>query len=191
MVVSFSISWRNSLISKTAKGHIKHVREILILFQDTGVTLRLKKCTFYTEKINYLGHVVKPGKLEIASHIADAIHDLKTPQTLTDLRSFLGICNVFRRFVPNFPIIAAPLSKKLMKNQPANLWELVAEELDALAILKEKLILPTILELLRFEGQFTLDTDAYDKQIGCVLVRKQPDSTYRPVEYWLGLLSEA
>lgn len=111
-----------------------------------------------------MGHVIKLGKLEIADHIADAVRDLKTPQMVTKLYSLLGLCNVFRRFVPDFSRIAASLTKRLMKNQPTNLGELVTEESDALATLKEKLISPLILAFLRLEGQFTINTNVCEKK---------------------------
>lgn len=73
----------------------------------------MKKCPFSTETVDYLGHVIRPGKLEVAFHTTAAIDGLKHPTKVTELRYLLGLCNVFPSFVPNFAIIASPLTKKL------------------------------------------------------------------------------
>lgn len=63
--------------------------------------------------IDYLGHAFQPRSLEIAAHTADAIQRLNQPRNITKLRPFLGLCNVFRRFVPKFALTALPLNLEL------------------------------------------------------------------------------
>lgn len=56
--------------------HIEHVRRVLALLHDTVITLRLKKCKFFRETIDYLGRVIRPKRLMIASHATDAIRGI-------------------------------------------------------------------------------------------------------------------
>lgn len=56
--------------------------------------------------------------------------------------------------------------------------------------LKSLLINPPILALARTDGHFTIDTDACDTQIGCVLLQRPPDDTNRPIGYWSRTLSD-
>lgn len=77
------------IFSKTAFEHLEHVRSVLRLLSEAGVTLKLKKCHLFTDTVDYLGHVIIFVTLEVASHTTAAIDGLKHPTTVTDLRYFL------------------------------------------------------------------------------------------------------
>ena len=79
------------IFSKSWEEHIVHVDEILSVLEKTGVNLMLRKCEFFVEKIKYLGHVVRPGTLEMDSARIAALEQVRYPQTQTQLRSFLGL----------------------------------------------------------------------------------------------------
>ena len=102
--------WQNCLVylddiviySNTFDDHCRDVAQILEVLQQAGVSLKLKKCSFFTDNIQYLGHVVRPGQLAVAEKTITAVKQFRIPETQTQLWSFLGPCNVYRRFVPNF-----------------------------------------------------------------------------------------
>lgn len=110
--LQFALGYLNDIImlSRTAEEHIKQICTVLSLLQRAGVKLELKKCKLSTEKIDYMRHVIRPGRLELAGHSKDAICDSKAPQKLTELKELLGLYNVQRHVVPNFARIAAPLN---------------------------------------------------------------------------------
>lgn len=115
---------------------------------------------------------MKAGEFEVANCIADAIHELQVPSGSTALKSFLGLCNVFRPLVPNFVRIASTVSKRLGNSQPKELGPLTGEELSALETVMVKLISPPALTLPKSEEQYNLNTDACTRQIGCVPLQK-------------------
>ena len=63
--------WKTCLIylddiiiySKSINEHINHVDEVLEYLSQAGVTLKIRKCNFFTDKVEYLGHIIKPGTL--------------------------------------------------------------------------------------------------------------------------------
>lgn len=63
------------IISRTADQQVERVRTVLSLMHIAGTRLSLKKCRFVTEKFNLLGHLMRPGQLELASHTNRAIKD--------------------------------------------------------------------------------------------------------------------
>lgn len=80
---------------------------------------------------------------------------------------------------------------KLRKGQRQTFNGLADDEISALETLKVKLVEPPVLALSRSQRAYTVDTDVCDKQIGCVLLQKQPERTDEPLGYWSRLLYEA
>ena len=71
-----------------------------------------------------------------------ALSEATPPRTQTELRSFLGMSNVYRRFVDHFAKIAAPLTAMLRKGEPDILPDLDEERTTAFNKLKECLVPP-------------------------------------------------
>lgn len=120
----------------------------------------------------------------VSTKTCDAVKNFKPLRSVTDVRSFLGLCNVFRRFIPNFARVAAPLTAKLEKDHPQRFPSLSPTEENAFESLKQLLISPPVLALPRADGHYTLDTDACDVQVGCVLIQDQRDGPPRSIGYW-------
>ena len=122
-VILSGVKWKTCLVylddviifSPDRKSHLKHVDDALYLLRKAGLSLKLRKCRFFSEMVDYLGHVIRPGRLGVAERNTEALRHAAPPRTQTELRSFLGLCNVYRRFVPKFPAIAAPLNAYLTK----------------------------------------------------------------------------
>ena len=110
------------LLSKDAETHLRHVDEVLGPLGRTGVTLKLRKCSFFQPKVDYLGHVITPGKLSVAVDNSRAFAKAVFPRTVTQLRSFLGAGNVLGRFVQKYSDIARPLNSMLRKDAEPD-WE--------------------------------------------------------------------
>lgn len=81
-----------------------------------------------------------------------------------------------------------PFPKDLRKRE--ELGPLNEEQLKPLDILQEELISPPVLTLPKRKGQFTLDTDGCDRQVGGVQLQRQEDGKERAIGYWSGTLSK-
>lgn len=110
------ISGRCCDILEEPGGTYKHFRHILKVFPHTDGTIKLKKCKFFSNTINCLGHVIHLGQLMVSQHTIEGIRDLNPPTNITKLRTFLSLCNVSRYFVPNFARIAALLTRMVNKS---------------------------------------------------------------------------
>lgn len=121
----------------------------------------------------------------MASHLPHAIFQLEVPTIASGLRSFLRLCNVFRRFIPCSTTIGWPLSKKnFVKHKPKRLERLLKKKLQALETLKEEPISPPVLAVPKNNEHYTFHTEACVRHFGCVLVQKQKDGTTKPIDYW-------
>ena len=88
------------------------------------------------------------------------------PQNTKELRSFLGLANFYRNFVPGFAELSAPLTQ-LTSSKATFTWE--AKHQLAFDTLKQSLMSPPVLDYPRKHDHFTLTTDASDVGLGAVL----------------------
>lgn len=134
--MSSSVKWQSDLVypeyiivlSETIEQHLNHVQCVLTVPKDTGVTFKLKKCSFFAENINHLGHVICPGKIEVVESTTDAIRQIRDPSTQTGIRVILRLFGVFRQLVISFLHVVALLNQKFCKPQPKPFPSLTFEE---------------------------------------------------------------
>ncbi len=88
------ITSRHHRVLSTLQEHLRHVAEILRALCAAGLSLKLKKCAFFDSSVNYLGHVIRHGRLEVANRNTDAIQGFIVPTSETELPSLIGLCNV-------------------------------------------------------------------------------------------------
>ena len=92
------------------------------------------------------------------------------PINVNQLRTFLGLLNYYRRFIPNFAKIAHPLTE-LTRKDTQWCWE--SAQVEAFNALKLRLTCAPILSYLDEKGNFILQTDASKYGIGAVLAQIQ------------------
>lgn len=89
--------------------------------------------------MRYLGHVIYSGHLAVSQRRIDVAFDLYPATNIAALQLFQGLCNFFKRFVPNIDRAPAPLKRNFRKDQPTHIETLIELELHSLRILQEKL----------------------------------------------------
>lgn len=106
------------IFSKTLEEHVEHLRKVFQLLRENELYIKKEKCSFAKEEVHFLGHVISQIKMDEAK--VSAIREWEVPTSVTELRSFLGLVNYYRRFRKGYSAIAAPLTDLLKKNRP---WE--------------------------------------------------------------------
>ena len=130
------------VFSRGTDEHLRHVDEILTLLRRAGITLKLTKCSFFQPKVDYLGHLITPGKLSVATENTKSFAHAQFPRNSTQLRSFLGAANVYRRFVTGYSGIARPLNAMLRKDAETDWDSPTNDELEAFETLKRNSLRP-------------------------------------------------
>jgi len=179
------------VFSQSAGEHVDHLREVFTALRGAGVSLKAKKCHLFQEEVEYLGHIVGRGQLQVQDKNIRGLKEASPPRCKKELRSFLGMCNVYRRFVKDYAQVARPLAAMTSSKRPDRLGKLSDEALGAFEELKRRLTEAPILALPRRHGAYTLDTDASAGQVGAVMLQEQPDQSTRPVGYWSRSLNSA
>ena len=107
--------------------------------------------------------------------------NLKQPSTKKEVRSLIGLINYYRKFIPNFPLLAAPLTDLTRKGSPDKIkWS--DECQNSLSQIQKCLSSDPILILPDVSSKFFLRTDASSRAIGAVLLQ-QRDGLLRPVQF--------
>ena len=97
------------IFSKTWEEHLRHVKQTLDVLKREKLYVKLSKCEFGKTSLNYLGHIVGGGELKIDPSKVEFIVKWPKSKSATEVRSFLGVTQYWRKFIPNFSSIAAPL----------------------------------------------------------------------------------
>jgi hypothetical protein len=97
------------IFSKSREENIEHVKKVLDVLRKEQLFLKLSKCEFGKTSLIYLGHIVGGGELKIDPSKVKVILEWSRPSNVTEVRSFLGAAQYWRKFIANFSSIVAPL----------------------------------------------------------------------------------
>ncbi|OMO91169.1 reverse transcriptase [Corchorus capsularis] len=143
--------------SRTLEEHVEHLRCVLDVLRVEKLYADLKKCTFCTNKLVFLGFVISAQGIEVDEEKIKAIEDWPTPTNVGQVRSFHGLVGFYRRFVKDFSTLAAPITSVLKKNAPFKWGQ---EQQEAFETLKNKLTNAPLLVLPNFNNTFEIECDA-------------------------------
>ena len=167
------------IYSRSWDEHLDHLREVFQRLQEAGLTLKVAKCQFAKE-VHYLGHVVGGEVVNPDPSKIHCVREHSRPKTKKDVKSFLGLAGYYRRFVPKYSTIAAPLSDLTRKGKPEQiLWSQECEA--AFMALKELLVSAPVLQIV--DPNNTLQTDASGRGLGAVLSQIGADGEEHPIAY--------
>ena len=120
--------------------------------------------------MQFLGHVISEDGISVdPSKIRDVL-DWKTPETVLEIRSFLGLAGYYRRFVPDFSKIARPMTE-LLKKGVKFIWDDKCEQ--AFQTLRKLLTSAPVLAQPDITRPFDVYCDASGTGLGCVLMQDQ------------------
>ncbi|CAF4680750.1 unnamed protein product, partial [Rotaria sp. Silwood2] len=167
------------IFSRTFDEHKQHLNEILSLLHAANFQINPAKCSIAVPEIDFLSHTINEHLIKPNGDKIKAIIDLPTPQTLKEANEFLGKINWYRKFIPNFAVIAAPLHKVTNKTK-SHRHEFTWGPNQQKAFEEFKRILtssPLFLEYPDPSTPFILTTDASDVGIGGILRQDTPRGT--------------
>ena len=163
------------------EAHVKTVEELLSKLQRANLTAKPSKCVFGAKSVEFLGHNVGFDWIMPNDDNLEKVAGAKRPTTKKEVRSFFGLLNYYRDFIPSFATIAAPLSDLTRKGKPNKVTWGDAQE-RAFVDLQSALMRKPILKLPDYHKPFVLRTDASNIGLGAALMQ-EADGKLHPVAF--------
>ena len=166
--------WRTLLVylddvivfGNTFEEELQRLEEVFHRMRSANLKLNPRKCVLFRSEVPFLGHVVSSTGIKTDPTKTAAVDEWPAPSNIKELRSFLGFCTYYRRFVRGFSDIAAPLHA-LTKGGVTFEWDQTCQ--TSFETLKTALTHAPVLQYPDPKLRFILDTDASSVGVGAVL----------------------
>ena len=107
----FTVAYPDDILifSETLEEHLAYIQNVFDRLRKHHLILNLKQCSFLKAETNYLGFVINESGVKPEERKVHIIKALIPPTTLREVRSLIGMCSYYRRFIPHFSEIAEPI----------------------------------------------------------------------------------
>lgn len=167
------------VFSHDLSSHMERLNKLFQRLKEANLKLKISKCNVLQKQVTFLGFSISQRGVGTDVEKVAAVRDWPVPTNLKQCRAFVGLCQYYRRFVPRFSEIAAPLHA-LTKKGARFIWN--EECQSAFNTLKSALVGADVLALPNETDSFILDCDASDQAMGAVLSQVQ-NGEERPICY--------
>ena len=177
------------IFSKDEKSHLRHLETVLSRLQEHELYVSPKKCALFQEEMDFLGLIIGKNGIKVNPKKVEVLRTWPKPESLTDLRSFLGLLQFFRRFIPKFSSLAAPLTDLTKKESGLNRWDDRCDE--AFAKLKTMITEAPILVSPDWKKPFRGHVDASQTAVGGTLTQLDDHGRDRVIAFFSKKLCDA
>ena len=169
------------IFSRSEEEHYRIIKEVLERIKEAGLRINPEKCHLFKKELKFLGHIISEEGIKTDPNKIVAIKTFDRPKCIKNLRSFLGICNYYRRFIKEYSKKARALEEICGKNKEKLIWTDNCDK--AFEDMKAALTEAPILTFPDFKKEFILDTDASFDAIGAVLSQKDDNGREHVIAY--------
>ena len=168
------------IFSKTWEDHLQHVETVFKVLRANKLYCKPSKCEFAIREVLFLGHKVSGTSISPDPEKIKAVAEWPQPNSVTEVRQFLGFANYFRRFIDHYSSISRPLEELTGKNSRFQ-WNDARQQ--AFESLRAALLCAPVLRLADVEKKFRVVTDASDIALAGVLLQEGENNSWCPVAY--------
>ena len=172
-------------------SHLKTLKEVLERLQHYDLRINLRKAHFGKESVTYLGYQISNNEIKPGERKTKAISEAKPPTSVRQIKQFLGLCSFFRKTIPRFSEIAAPLNKLVRKASTYESGQLPEEALQAFRQLQRSLSQRPCLTPVDFDQEFIVTIDTSKVAHGAILSQISKGGIEKVCAYASSLLPES
>ena len=158
------------IYSQSEEEHEDHLRIVLQALKGHQLYAKFRKCEFWLTEVKFLGHVMSASGVSVDPEKVEAVMSWERPNSVFEIRSFLGLAGYYRRFIEDFSRLAAPmtrLTRKGVKFEHNDLCEKGFHEL------KGRLTSAPIMIVPEQGRRYTVYCDASRDGLRCVLIQSE------------------
>ena len=180
--LDISFYFDNVIIASTSwPAHVKLIEQFFSRLKQFNLTVKPNKCKFGVHELKYLGFQLSKEGIKPIDEKVEAIAGVQPPSSKTALRSFLGMCGFYQKFIPNYAQMSAPLTD-LLRKEIKDPLVLTAAALLAFNKLRTSLCQAPILRFPDMTKTFVVKTDASQQGIGAALCQYWGDVAH-PIHF--------
>ena len=98
----------------THDQHDERLQKVMMRVHE--FTLNLEKCQFSMSQLTFMGHALSSRGVGVAADKVKAVVEAREPESVSEVRSFLGLVNYSGRFIPDLATLSEPLRRLTKKN---------------------------------------------------------------------------
>ncbi|WVZ81282.1 hypothetical protein U9M48_028675, partial [Paspalum notatum var. saurae] len=144
------------IYSKNEEEHVEHLRIVLARLREHKLYAKFSKCAFWLREVSFLGHIMSEKGVPVDPSKVEDVLNWKQPETVTEIRSFLGLAGYYRRFINDFSKTSKPMTSLTKKNAKYTLKKLPTS-----------VLVPAQPDITK---PFDVYCDASGNGLGCVLI---------------------
>jgi hypothetical protein len=160
------------VFGETEDEYIDNLRSVFERFRKFGITLNPKKCEFGLEEVEFVGHVLGADGISFSKEKTEKVLDFPVPQTMKQLRAFIGLVNYFRDHVRDLSTMVRPLNAMVTPYKPGVKLVWTEEATEAFKKVQEKVAACPKLFYVDTSLPIVVQTDASDYGIGGYIFQK-------------------
>jgi len=168
--------------TKTEKEQDRLVKEVLERLQKNGLAVSPEKCVWKVQEVEFLEYVIGRNGIKMAEEKVQAVLEWKTLESLTEVQSFLGFPNFYRRFIQNYSRVAQLLTE-LTKQEKKEGWAWIQGAQAAFEELKQRFTMAPILAHFDPNRPVIIETDMSNFALGAVLSQRDEANRLHPVAF--------
>lgn len=174
------------IVSSTWEDHLAHLRVVFSSLKKAGMTLKLKKCFFMQEEVEYLGFILSKDGIRKNPEKVKAIMQFPAITNKKRLQSFIGAVNFYRKFHLTHSFLLEPLLHLLKKDVP---WVWSSKEEHAFQEIKKAFSESVLLSFPDQSLPYYLNTDCSKTALAGELYQLDSEGNRCPIYFYSRVLS--
>ena len=164
-----------TIYAATFEEHLKLLREVLDRIRRVHLRIKPSKCFLAMREMGYLGFILERNNVKTDPAKTEIVKKFPVPRDKTTLRGFLGLVQFYKRFIPGYSEIAAPLHMLERKDRKF-IW--TSAQHKSFNLIKDALTTAPVMARPDFDKTFKLYTDASKYGLGSILAQDHDDGEH-------------